>query len=305
MREPFCLEQFCLKWPNICSNLLFDSLILLVSDPWKNHPRKFSTKRREKKNTLDLLDSTLDPTGGGSWPFLRAPECVVVAWRFEYCVLLIYAVHPKKGLGHSFDICHKKTTCGWKMSKNISLKLLEMGDLHHPRTYDNRKETITPNTKAKSKQRWVSVSPLYPPTGGLSNRFLLHPMPTWDLLHPASQTTCTNLWDRKVGRYGFTTCGMKYPVIPWLSLNPWDTVDGRNPKQPPEMVLNSVNNGINYPSTGAGFVASTVVQVSRYFTKSLKINPKHPSIIPNVRSGVTLEFQALPQKYLLKMCLDV
>ena len=36
------------------------------------------------------------------------------------------------------------------------------------------------------------------------------------------------------------------------------TVDGRNPKQPPGMYKTPVNNGINYLSTGAGFLPSTV-----------------------------------------------
>ena len=39
-----------------------------------------------------------------------------------------------------------------------------------------------------------------------------------------------------------------------------DTVDGRNPKQPPGMYKNPVNNGINYISTGAGFLPSTVYE---------------------------------------------
>ena len=37
------------------------------------------------------------------------------------------------------------------------------------------------------------------------------------------------------------------------------TVDGRNPA-PPGMHINLVNNGINYISTGAGFLPSTVVK---------------------------------------------
>jgi len=37
------------------------------------------------------------------------------------------------------------------------------------------------------------------------------------------------------------------------------TVDGRNPAKPPGMYKTLVNNGINYLSTGAGFLPSTVV----------------------------------------------
>ena len=48
----------------------------------------------------------------------------------------------------------------------------------------------------------------------------------------------------------------KYKLLFFL-VWPDGTVDGRNPA-PPEMQKNPVNNGINYLSTGAGFLPSTV-----------------------------------------------
>ena len=208
---------------------MFQFLVWFFASSWfrthgKITPGNFRPNGHEKKTpwicSTQLLTELEDVFPNS--PQKTSPPFFFTGWKLAFIkpqnVLLLLglvntAVHPKKGLGTALIFATSENNMWLENVKNISLKFLKTGDLHHPRTYD-RKQTITPNTKTKSKPRWVSVSPLYPPTGGLSNRFLLHPMPTWDLLHPASQKTCTNLLDQQVGRYGFTTCGMKYRAIP-------------------------------------------------------------------------------------------
>ena len=50
----------------------------------------------------------------------------------------------------------------------------------------------------------------------------------------------------------------RWDEMRWDEMKP--TVDGRNPKQPPGMCSFPVNNGMNYLSSGAGFLPSTVWQ---------------------------------------------
>lgn len=93
----------------------------------KNHPWKFSTKRREKNTPwiysaqlLTHLEDVFPEFPVENLPpffwevevglFFEPQNVLLWAWRFEYCVLIDICGTSQKRFGYSFDICHKRTT---------------------------------------------------------------------------------------------------------------------------------------------------------------------------------------------------